>query len=259
VIDYSAETLTYGPILVRLSSKRYAERLAANPELGAQFVREQALAGLAEAQLGWGHMLLDGYGVARDPEAAFRWFNHAARQGSADAWNMLGRCYERGWGVRPSAELAAHWYGLAAARSHCWAQFNLAALMLATDGAQADLNRVMSLLVASARAGNPKAMNMLGHARELGWTRARKPRAARFWFRLAAQGGCFRGQFHHARFLLRDGKVAEALRWLRSSLAQSPPDFAREGAEMLARHHEPRVRGLACEFLGSQSTTPAQC
>lgn len=61
------------------------------------------------------------------------------------------------------------------------------------------------------------------------------------------------------RVLLRDGKLAEALHWLRSSLTQSPPDFAREGAEMLARHHEPRVRGLASEFLGSQGPTVAQC
>lgn len=259
MLDYGAETLTYGPILVRLSPKRYAERLAENPELGAQFVREQALAGLAEAQLGWGHMLLDGYGVERDPEAAYRWFNHAARQGHVEAWNMLGRCHERGWGVRANAEVAAHWYGLAAAKSHSWAQYNLAALMLATHGDAVDLNRVMSLLVASARAGNPKAMNLLGQAREAGWTAPPKFSAAQFWFRLAAQGGCFRGQFHHARFLLREGKVTEALRWLRSSLSQSPPDFAREGAEMLARHPEPRVRGLACELLESQSAAVAQC
>ena len=245
MLDFTEEKLTYGKILVRLTAKRYAERLAENPELGADFVREHALAGLPEAQVGWGHMLLDGHGVARDAEAAFRWFGHAARHGNMDAWNMLGRCYERGWGVVAYREVAAHWYGLAAAKCHAWAQFNLAALMLAGNGDHADVARALSLLVASARAGNPKAMNLLGQFREKGWTRPPKLRAAKFWFRLSAQGGCFRGQFHHGRFLLRDGKIAEATRWLRSSLDQAPADFAREAVEMLARHPEPRIAKLA--------------
>jgi len=253
VLDFTEEKLTYGTILVRVTPKRYAERLAENPELGADFVREHALAGLPEAQLGWGHMLLDGYGVARDPKAAFRWFGHAARHGNVDAWNMLGCCYERGWGAVVDQELAAHWYGLAAAKSHAWAQFNLAALMLARDGNHPDVARALSLLVASARSGNPKAMNLLGQFREKGWTRPPKPRAAKLWFRLSAQGGCFRGQFHHARYLLREGKVTEAVRWLRSSLPQAPADFACEAAEMLARHPEPRVAQLATDFLDAQN------
>lgn len=251
MLDLSVERPTYGPILVRLSTKRYGERLAENPELAADFVREKAMAGIAEAQLGWGHMLLDGHGVDHNPEAAFRWFNHAARQGNVDSWNMLGRCYERGWGVAADHGIAEHWYALAAAKGHAWAQFNLAALMLA-GGRHADLKRVLSLLVASARQGNPKAMNLLGHFREKGWIRPPNLRAAARWFRWAAQGGCFRGQFHYARLLLRDGKVAEATRWLRSSLTQAPPDFAREAAEMLSRHPEERVHKLAAEILARQ-------
>jgi uncharacterized protein len=253
VLDLTEEKLAYGPIMVRLNPKRYAERLAANPELGADFVREYALAGLPEAQLGLGHMLLDGHGMTRDPEAAFRWFGHAARQGNVDAWNMLGRCYECGWGVPVDREVAAQWYGLAAAKSHAWAQFNLAALMLGRDGDEADLARALSLLVASARAGNPKAMNLVGQFREKGWMRPPKLHAAKLWFRLSAQGGCFRGQFHHARLLIQEGKVTEAIRWLRSSLTQGPEDFAREAAEMLARHPEPRVARLATDLLHVQN------
>jgi uncharacterized protein len=253
VLDLTEEQLTYGPILVRLSPKRYAERLAANPDLAADFVREQALAGVSDAQLGWGHMLLDGHGVTRDVDAAFRWFNHAARQGNVEAWNMLGRCYELGWGVAANIEVAAHWYGLAAAKSHAWAQFNLAALMLSVEGERADLTRALSLLVASARAGNPKAMNLLGHFREKGWTRPPKLQAAALWFRLAARGGCYRGQFHHARFLLRQDKIPEAARWLRSSLTHSPMDFACEAAEMLMRHSEPHIARCAQEVMQARA------
>lgn len=248
-VDDTEEKLIYGPILVRLTPARFRDRLAERPELGAEDVREQALTGLAEAQLGFGHMLLDGYGVARDPEAAFRWFALAAKQGNVDAWNMLGRCYELGWGVTPDLRIAAHWYGQAARKSHNWAQFNAAALMLRVDGERADLRRAISLLVASARARNPKAMNLIGQFREKGWTRARNKKAAARWFRWAAQGGCFRGQFHHARYLLGEGKVAEAVRWLRSSLLQSPLDFAQEVGQLLRRHPQERVRRVAEELL----------
>ena len=243
------ETRVYEPLFVRLAPKLYGERLAENADLAVNYVRNRALAGEAEGQLGWGHMLLDGYGVAKDPEAAVRWFTHAARQGNVDAWNMLGRCYEHGWGVGPNITVAEHWYGLAACKSHAWAQFNLAALMLAAKGDEADLRQILKLLVASARAGNPKAMNLLGHFREKGLAHSPKPRAAAVWFRRAAQGGCFRGPFHFGRFLLREGKVAEAARWFRSSLTQSPPDFAREAATTLLLHPQERISRIGKEIL----------
>jgi TPR repeat protein len=192
-------------------------------------------------------MLLDGHGVDRDEAAALRWFRLAAQQGNLDATNMVGRCYELGWGTEADPAAAAHWYGLAAAKSHDWAQFNLAALILARTDEATEVRRALSLLVASARAGNPKAMNMLGHCREQGWAGPGKQRAAALWFRWAAERGCFRGQFHHALFLLREGKTPEAGRWLRSSLRNAPPDFAREAAAMLRQHPSPHVRGIVDE------------
>jgi TPR repeat protein len=238
-------------IRVWLGPRRFGERLARNPQAGAAWVRAAALRGSAEAQLGWGHMLLDGHGVVRDEAAALRWFRLAAQQGNLDATNMVGRCYELGWGTEADPANAAHWYGLAAAKSHDWAQFNLAALILAGTNEATEVRRAVSLLVASARAGNPKAMNMLGHCREQGWAGPCKQRAAALWFRRAAERGCFRGQFHHARFLLRDGKTPEACRWLRSSLRNAPPDFAREAAAMLRQHPSPHVRSIVDEVCGS--------
>ena len=235
-------------LVVRQSAKRIGARLARSPQQGADWVRRQALAGSVEAQIGFAHMLLDGYGVERDPEAAIRWFNFAAKQGHADAFNMLGRCYEHGWGVEVHLPRAAYWYARAANASHAWAQFNLAALMLTRD-VETDMAKALSLLVASARAGNPKAMNMLGRWREQGWDGRANARSATLWFRLATKGGCYRGQFHYGRILARDGKIAEATRWLRSSLTQSPPDFAREGAAILQRHPSMRLRAIADEAL----------
>lgn len=235
-------------LVVRQSSKQIGARLARSPQQGADFVRRRALAGSVEAQIGFGHMLLDGYGVERDPEAAVRWFNLAAKQGHADAFNMLGRCYEHGWGVEIHLPRAAYWYARGAKELHAWAQFNLASLMLTRD-VETDMAKALSLLVASARAGNPKAMNMLGRWREQGWDGRARAQSATLWFRLAAEGGCYRGQFHYGRLLARDGKIAEAARWLRSSLTQAPPDFAREGAAILQQHPSKRLRAIADEAL----------
>ncbi|HWM31247.1 MAG TPA: tetratricopeptide repeat protein [Methyloceanibacter sp.] len=248
--DDLPETESFPHIQVKLSPRQYRERLAENPELGATWVRDAALSGLPEAQVGLGHILLDGYGVERDPVSAVRWFELAAQQDNPDAFNMLGRCHECGWGVAPDAVEAALWYERAAAKGHDWAQFNLACLILATQGWDAGLPRALSLLVASARAGNPKAKNMIGDLREKGWAGAPKLRSAALWYRWAAEGGCYRGQFHHARFLLRAGKIGEAKRWFRSSLRQAPPDFAGEARDILRGHHTERVRAIAEEQLG---------
>jgi TPR repeat protein len=239
--------------VVRLSPRLYANTLANNPERGAHFVRAQALRGSAEAQLGFGHMLLDGYGVIRDPGAALRWFRLAARQGNLDAINMVGRCHELGWGTTSNMPLAVHWYGMAAAKGHPWAEFNLAALIVRHADKPAALARALSLLVSAARKGNPKAMNMIGHFREKGWMGRAKPRAAAFWFRRAAQGGCFRGQFHYARFVLREGQIAEARRWLRSSLRNAPADFVRDATRILLRHPDEQVRSIGLEAAASRN------
>lgn len=261
--DAASEKLTFRRIWIKEPLEQFYARIAEDAERGANWVRNEALSGFAEAQVGFGHMLLDGYGVARDAEAAARWFRLAALQDNADGCNMLGRCYERGWGVAVDPRQALHWYELAAAKGHDWAQFNLAALMLQTQGERADLSRARSLLVASARKGNAKAKNMLGRWREQGWDGRAKQRSASLWFRWAAEAGCYRGQFHHARLLLSDGKVNEAVRWLRSSLHQAPPDFARDAGAMLIRHESERVRRIGEEFLAAagragQRAAPAE-
>ena len=73
----------YFPLYVRQTAEEFHERLASSPEYATRWAREEAVKGRPEAQLAWGHILLNGHGTARDPEAAFRWFTNAARGGTA--------------------------------------------------------------------------------------------------------------------------------------------------------------------------------
>lgn len=213
----------------------------------AEMLRTEAVKGSSVAQVGWGHMLMSGVGTARDRDASFRWFRIAARQGNADALNMVGRCYELGRGVAADLAEAAQWYERAARSGHAWAQFNLATLFAQGRGVPATESRAVSLLVQAARQGNPKAMNMLGRYREdqPGTSRVKAIRSAAFWYRRAAAGGCFRGQFHHGRLLADAQRCSEALHWFSTSLGRAPDDFRRDALDMISRHPDASVRALA--------------
>ncbi|HEX6000085.1 MAG TPA: tetratricopeptide repeat protein [Hyphomicrobiaceae bacterium] len=230
---------------IKLAPGRFAERLAEVPHLAADWARAAAVEGDAAAQVRWGQMLLAGHGVARDPAAALLWFRLAGRSGNADAANLLGRCHELGWGAAIDMRAAAHWYEIAARSGHAWAQFNLASLLLKSESGTGNLDRALSLLARSARAGNAKAMNMLGRAREGGWKTPPNLPLARRWYLRAARGGCFRGQFHTARFLLADGRIPEAVDWLGKSVAGAPADFCRDVGRLLQDHADQRVRTVA--------------
>jgi TPR repeat protein len=216
----------------------------AAPPIDVAVIRQQAVDGVVKAQIGWGRLLVEGAGVEPDLEAGFRWFNIAARSGDAEARNMVGRCYELGVGVAPHAGEAARWYALAAESGDAWAQFNLATLLAQGTGVAQDIPAAVSLLVRSSRRGNAKAMNMLGRLREDGVISAPKPRAAAWWYRRAAQRGCFRGQFQHARNLARAGDVVAAREWLAASFAQAPLTYRGEAVAVLRGDADARVRGL---------------
>lgn len=205
----------------------------------------RAIAGSIEAQIAWARRLLHGQGVAQDREAALRWFRIAARTGDADALNMVGRCYELGWGVAEDCGEAAIWFRRAADKGHAWAEFNLASLYAQGRGIPVDQAKALALLVRSARRGNAKAMNMLGRFRE---TVARKPTSAALWYRWAAEGGCFRGQFHHARFFVAAGSIDDGIAWFRTSLTDAPLDFRADAVDLLRASQDPRLRALADEF-----------
>jgi len=224
-------------------------RLAASPEDAARWIEAAAHSGSKPSIVNWAQMLLDGQGTRRDPEAAFRWFRIAAETGYPDGINMVGRCYELGWGTAVDLEEAARCYNLAAALDHHWAKFNLGVMLVAGSGVKRDLATALSLFVACARAGNHKAMNMIGRYCEEGWCGSRKPAAAMRWYARAAFRGCFRGQFHLARFYASAGRIEEATAWLQSSINNAPVDFCAEIAPLLERHPHPAIQALSKRAL----------
>jgi uncharacterized protein len=234
--------------LIRQTPEALAAKVAESPDQAALWVEAAAHSGSPSAIVNFGQMLLDGHGVPRDPVRALRWFKIAADADDTEAINMVGRCYENGWGTARDAASAATYFERAARAGNNWAQYNLGMLLVAGDGIARDVRRALSLFVASARQGNAKAMNMLGRFCEEGWHGRMKLAAARRWYARAANGGCFRGQFHLARFLTADGNVDEAEVWLRKSLSQAPDEFRNEAVGLLSRHDNAAIKGVADEF-----------
>lgn len=235
-----ADGLAFKTLYVRVEGAPHV-----HSEVPADDLRKEAVNGCVDAQIGWARRLLHGHGVERDPAAAFRWFCLAARTGDPEALNMVGRCHELGWGVAADPREAADWFGKAAAKDHAWAEFNLASLYAQGRGVPTDEKKALTLLVRSARRGNPKAMNMIGRFREGSDVLRRRIRSAALWSRWAAERGCFRGQFHHGRFLVAAGRIGDGLHWFRTSLAHAPADFRREGLNVLGTHDHPKLRDFA--------------
>lgn len=219
-------------------------------------LRKLAVDGSVDAQIGWARLLLHGHGVERDEEAAYRWFKIAARGGDAEALNMVGRCYEVGWGVAQDPEEAVRWFRLAADKNYGWAQYNLGKLLARGHGGNTDPKNALTLLVRSARQGVPKAMNMLGRYREGSSVLRRRTRSAALWFRWAAEGGCFRGQFNYGHYLAVTGRVSDGIRLIRTSFTHAPAEYRRDALEVLQTHALPELRELAAaERAGQRGTT----
>ena len=236
---------------------QHEARLAGDPVLLAARIRQAAVDGDVSAQIGLGHMLLEGHGTPRDADAALRWFQLAARVGHADAINMVGRCHELGWGTARNTRIAAQVYRVAADMGHAWAQFNLASLILECDEIEGDRAEVLSLLARSARRGNAKAMNLIGQACEEAWRGRAKIAAARRWYARAAARGCFRGAYNTARHLSDDGDIEKAVFWLERSVAVAPGNFCAELGAYLQGHPDARLREIAARALERAGERPA--
>ncbi len=213
--------------------------------------------GLIDVQLALGQLCLDRGGP--EQAQAIEWFRIAARSGDARAINMLGRCYERGWGVTADPREAAAYYLKAADRGDVWALFNLGDLYCRGEGVPADDEAAYRLYAAAARKGHVKALNMLGLFHEGGRAVPADGAAARAFFKAAAEGGDCWGQFNHARMLILDGALDQAVPWFRQALDTGFPDFFRSMAAVLAEHPDPKLQALArqASALARQGRTPA--
>jgi TPR repeat protein len=206
-----------------------------------------AEAGQAEAQAALGQMLLDGQDLPQDRRAAIGWFYKAAEQGHVMAINMIGRCFDLGWGVPVDKARAAEWFKAAADRGLDWGLYNYATLLALGQGVPEDRPRALALLRKAAGMGNAKAINFVGSFHEDGWVVERDMTVAADHYRIAAEGGDFRGCFNHARMLAEAGDLDGALHWL-GRIRESATDAFMDKAEAWLRGSpDPalRERGVA--------------
>ena len=159
------------------------------------------------------------------------------------AVNMVGRCLDQGWGVPRSQLLAERWFRKAAERGLDWGMYNLATLLtLGEGGVPQDRVEAFHWLRKAADLGHVKSINLLGGFYEDGWVVRPDRIAARDYYRRAAIGGDFRGQFNYARFLIQEGDLLGALHWLRQVPGTATPAFICKMKEFLAAFSQHEIR-----------------
>ncbi|GBQ31194.1 sel1 repeat family protein [Gluconacetobacter azotocaptans] len=201
---------------------------------GVEAICALAGAGQADAQLMLGQILLDGRFLPRDEGAALGWFLAAARHGHPMGHNMVGRCCELGWGLAPAPAEALRWYRAAACAGLDWGMYNYATgLSLGWDGPP-DHVRALAWFRRAAARGHCKSFNIIGGFYEDGWAVARDLDQARAWYVRAAEGGDFRGHFNFGRFLLAEGRHAQARRHFDIARRTGTPAFRAQMERFLA-------------------------
>ena len=108
-------------------------------------------------QLGW----IFEHVQPTDYKQAMEWYLQAAAKNHALAKNNIGYMYEHGMGVKKDYATAAHWYEQAANSGEKRGQYHLALLYEQGLGVDTNLERAMTLMRASAVAGNHEAMQWL--------------------------------------------------------------------------------------------------
>lgn len=227
------------------STEETRARMAESSEAAATILRVSAKGGVVAAQALYGQVLLDGRGVAQDQSEALQWFSKAATAGHVMAMNMVGRCCEHGWGTHVDKALAADWYRAAADRGLDWAQYNLATLYTLGEGVAMDRGEGLRLYRAAAGQGHVKSITMIGGFYEDGWVVAQDMAIAADYYRRGAEGGDFRGMFNHARMLIEDGKIAEAMAWLQDLRLPATPAFLAKVRSWLANRPEQELVALS--------------
>src|SRR3546814_17018656 len=92
--------------------------------------------------------------------------------------------------------------------------YNYSTLLALGEGVAEDKRAALDWFRKAAGLGNAKSMNYIGSFYEDGWVVERDLDAAEEQYRMAAEGGDFRGQFNYARLRAEKGDVETALAWL---------------------------------------------
>jgi TPR repeat protein len=226
-----------------------------SPASAARAILIAAQARIVDAQALLGQILLDGNGIERDPSLALVWFQIAARNGHAMAHNMAGRCHEHGWGCDADAAKAAEYYRLAAEAGLDWGFYNYGNLLATGRGVNKDQARALACYRKAAELGHAKSMNLVGRYLEDGVCCEPDLPAAHEWYRRSAEGGDFRGQFSYAGVLANEGRIEEAVSWLRRALNTGNLNFLRVSRDHLLASPHPEIRLMALHYYQRAART----
>jgi TPR repeat protein len=231
--------------LAATTPEELAELMAGPPELFAPWAQSAAEHGMTEAQYLYAQLLLDGAGVPQDAEAALEWFKRAADSGHAKAMDSVGLCYESGWGAAADDGIALHWFRLAADAELAQGMYHYANMLAAgRGGIEPNPAAALALYRKAGGMGHARSMTMVGRYLESGTVMAADADAAMACYRVAAEGGDFRGMFHYGRMLVIRGQIEDAIPWLKRVPETAPPSFMQTARQLLHATGEPALMNL---------------
>lgn len=158
-------------------------------------VETQAYNGVPEAQHDLAAIYTAGHGgVPVDFERAAQWFKESAINGVANARYNLGVLYHQGLGVDQDINTAVNWYRAAAELGHPEAQYNLGIAHIEGIGTNYSPEQAAYYFEEAANGGVLEAAYNLGLIHENGLIGASQPNEALFWYKYAADMGSSEAQ-----------------------------------------------------------------
>ncbi|MBD5355432.1 MAG: SEL1-like repeat protein [Bacteroides sp.] len=146
----------------QLMFKAKEEEDNGNYSAAANWYRQAADNGNAEAQYQLGNMYFEGKGVSKYQEVALDLYYKSAEQGNINAIKKIGDMYYDGIGVDKNSPAAAEWYRVAAEKGHADAQYYLGNMYYDGDGIDKNMEEALKWYRKSAEQEHSDAQNMLG-------------------------------------------------------------------------------------------------
>lgn len=175
------------------SDESIASRIAPDETLPApmQDLQNQSFAGMPEAQHDLAAIYTAGRGgVTQNFDMAAQWFREAADGGIANAAYNLGVLYHQGLGVERDIDRAIYWYREAAKGGHPEAQYNLGIAYIEGIGTDYDAAIAAAFFESAANKGVIEAAYNLGLIHENALIgKAATQEDALMWYKIAADGG----------------------------------------------------------------------
>ncbi|MCB1556322.1 MAG: SEL1-like repeat protein [Alphaproteobacteria bacterium] len=188
VLDLQTEAF----LKAQADSRPLADRIPRDTALpgAVREIQDRAYAADPEAQHDLAAIYTAGHGgVPISYEKAAQWFREAALGGIANARYNLGVLYHQGLGVAQDTNKALGWYRAAAALGHPEAQYNLGIAAIEGIGTDYDPVAAAAFFAQAVEGGIMEAAYNLGLIYENGLLGAPDPATALTWYQKAADQG----------------------------------------------------------------------